>query len=201
MVPPLPKTALRQVRPRALGPPLLHRYQSDGDPPRQPTPQDISAERRRCDRGSTGGEYREYTGCGGGGGVEVVGEGVLGEVEEREVGGEGEEEGGAGGGQVEEKTGEGWKKAGEGKSVEQDGGDSGRKGGEAGGVRVAWSVQVEEEEMEEEAEIVKSKQTVKRRRSRISPCVPPLRSRSTSSPMSWRKSCSRNHLLSHGSGG
>ena len=98
-----------------------------------------------------------------GGGVEVVGESVLGEVEEREVGGEGEEEGGAGGEQVEEKTGEGGKKAGEGKSVEQDGGDSGRKGGEAGGVRVAWSVQVEEEEMEEEAEIVKSKQTVKRR--------------------------------------
>ena len=100
-----------------------------------------------------------------GGDVAVVGEGVLGEVEEREVGGEGEEEGGAGSGQVEEKTGEGGKKAGEGKSVEQDGGDSGRIGGEAGGVRVAWSVQVEEEEMEEEAEIVKSKQTVKRRRS------------------------------------
>ena len=129
-----------------------------------------------------------------GGDVAVVGEGVLGEVEEREVGGEGEEEGGAGGGQVEEKTGEGGQKAGEGgqkageggqkageggqkageggqkagegKSVEQDGGDSGKIGGEAGGVRVLWSVQVEEEEeMEEEAEIVKAKQTVKRRRS------------------------------------
>ncbi|CAB1438275.1 unnamed protein product, partial [Pleuronectes platessa] len=69
---------------------------------------------------------------------------VVGEVEEKEVGGKGEEEGGVGSKQVEEKTG------GE-KSIEQDGGDSGRRGGEAAEGRMAWSEQVEEEEMEEEA--------------------------------------------------
>ena len=90
---------------------------------------------------------------------------MLGEVEEREVGGKGEE-GGVGSEQVEEKTGEGDKKASEGKNSEQqakDGGDSGKKGGEAGDDRGTWGEQVEEEEMEEEA--LKSKQTVKRRRS------------------------------------
>ena len=100
-------------------------------------------------------------------GGDVLGEGGVGEVEEREVGGKGEEEeGGVGREQVEEKTGEGEKKAGEGKTSGQkmmDGGDSGRKGGEAGDGGGAGGEQVEE--MEEELETVKSKQTGKRRRS------------------------------------
>ncbi|CAB1420535.1 unnamed protein product [Pleuronectes platessa] len=56
---------------------------------------------------------------------------------------------------VSESRGEGEKKAGEEKSIEQDGGDSGRNGGEAGDGRVAWSEQVEEEEIEEEADAIK----------------------------------------------